>query len=323
MGRYQVEIQSNRLSKFDLDYYLGISHNQPRFCANASWNSTAMTFANSTIVGVTPYGIFINTNNTVFVAARSISRISIWLDGSSVLTGILSGGLNSPYSVFVTDKNEIYVDNGLANSRVDKWVSNSSNSTPAMYICAPCFSLFVDISNRLHCSISSYHQVIIKSLEKNSNIWSVIAGTGQNGSTADTLSKPHGIYVDKNLNLYIADSGNNRIQKFPPGNLNGMAIVGTGAAGTIALNFPTGIAFDADEYLFIVDSNNHRIIGQGPNGFRCIAGCFGNGSAANQLSFPISLSFDTLGNIFVTDRSNNRIQKFFFIPNSCSKYNAI
>jgi sugar lactone lactonase YvrE len=149
----------------------------------------------------------------------------------------------------------------------------------------------------------------------------IAAGNGSLGSTSDLLNSPRGIYVDINFNLYVADSGNNRIQLFQSGQLTGTTIVGsTSSTTTITLNGPTGLVLDADNYLFIVDSNNHRIIASGPNGFRCLVGCSEtNGSSSSQLFYPQNMAFDSYGNIYVTDRNNNRIQKFILQDNLCSK----
>ncbi|CAF4136055.1 unnamed protein product, partial [Adineta steineri] len=206
----------------------GISYNQPKLCANATWNQTAITFANITTVGTQPVGMFINTDNSVYVADQANGRIQVWLNGSTTLTGNYSGGLSVPYSVFVTDNGDVYVDNGNTNYRVDKWGWNSTSSVPAMYMCAQCYSLFVDINDMLYCAMSTYHQVVSKSLDTRLNVWNIVAGTGTAGSTPSTLNQPNGIFVDNNLNLYVADYSNNRIQEFASGQLNGTTIV-TGA----------------------------------------------------------------------------------------------
>ncbi|CAF0777082.1 unnamed protein product [Adineta steineri] len=131
------------------------------------------------------------------------------------------------------------------------------------------------------------------------------------------LNSPQGIYVDSNLNLYIADSANNRIQFVQTGQLNGVTIAGNGSSTSIILNYPTGIVLDANGYLFIVDSYNHRIVASSSSGFRCIVGCSGGGSSASQLSYPQSMAFDSYGNIYVTDRNNSRVQQFTLQSNTC------
>ncbi|CAF4062440.1 unnamed protein product [Adineta steineri] len=297
----------------------GISYNQPKLCANATWNQNATTFATSTLVGTQPLGIFVDTNNTVYVADRADNRIVIWLNGSTTPTRNISGGLNGPYPLFVTDNGDVYVDNSYANYRVDKWAWNTTSSVPAMYTCSQCYGIFVDIYNMLYCSMYSYHQVIYKSLTQNLNVWSNVAGISNTaGSTSTTLNGPVGIFVDNYLNLYVADYANSRIQKFASGQLNGTTI----STGAITLSYPTSIILDSGGFIFITDNHNHRIIGSGPNGFRCIAACSGQGSSSSQLNYPQSISFDSYGNIFVVDQDNSRIQKFLLLSNFCNTTTA-
>jgi sugar lactone lactonase YvrE len=149
-----------------------------------------------------------------------------------------------------------------------------------------------------------------------------VAGTGVSGSASNLLNEPRGIFVDANFNLYVADCLNNRIQRFPSGQLNAVTIAGSGASGTtISLDCPTGLVLDANGYLFITDFNNHRVVGSSANGFRCLVGCSGvSGSSSNQLYNPTSLSFDSYGNLYVADMNNNRIQQFVLATNSCGKF---
>ncbi|CAF0755960.1 unnamed protein product [Rotaria sordida] len=213
---------------------------------------------------------------------------------------------------------DIYVDNG-ENGRVDMWTLNATKSVPVMYVNGSCSSLFIDIDNTLYCSLGKLDQVIKRSLNSVSNTTTIVAGNGSPGSASHMLDIPWGIFVDAKFNLYVADCGNNRIQRFQLGQLNGTTLAGNGAPGTIILSCPSRIVLDDDGYLFIVDMLNHRIIGSGPHGFRCVVGCSGEGSASNQLFFPTSFSFDSYGNMFVTDTRNTRIQKFFLSINFCGK----
>jgi tripartite motif-containing protein 71 len=154
----------------------------------------------------------------------------------------------------------------------------------------------------------------------NPNSSTIVAGTGSPGFDSTMLDSPQGIYLDSDINLYVADCGNDRIQKFTPMQSSGITIIGNGSAEPLGLDCPTAVVLDSNGYLFIVDSNNHRIVGSGPNGFRCLVGCSGTGVLSHQLSFPQGLSFDSYGNMFVTDRGNNRLQRFNIQKTSCGEY---
>jgi hypothetical protein len=230
--------------------------------------------------------------------------------------------MSTSWSLFVTDNHGIFVDNGCPNSRIDRWSINNTRLQSPMFFTSGCSDLFIDINNHTYCSLSDNNQVISKAWNDQTNTVTVNAGTGCRGNETHTLNYPVGIFVTDNLDMYVADCDNDRIQFFSSGNLNGTTVVGATAAGTITLNHPSGITMDADGYLFIVDCGNSRIIGSDSYGYRCVVGCSGSaGSTANQLRFPWNLSFDNFGNIFVVDTDNNRIQKFGISSNkSCSKW---
>jgi hypothetical protein len=296
---------------------IAVSFNQPKFCPSATWNATGITFADNNTVGTYPYGIFVNMNNTVYVANRQYSLIQVWLEGIITPTTI-NATYSYPLSIFVTITDDIYINNN--NYDVEKWTLNSTNSVSSLYVGGQCYDLFIDSNNSLYCSLYSSHQVIKRSLNSSDYQTTVVAGTGCSGCAFNMLYYPRGIFVDSNFNLYVADSSNNRIQLFPSGQSNGATMAGAGAPETITLNYPTDVVLDGDGYLFIVDSDNNRIIGSGPNGFHCIVACSGYGSSSDQLAYPQSMAFDSYGNIFVTDQSNNRVQKFLLVTNSCGKY---
>ncbi|CAF0998936.1 unnamed protein product [Adineta steineri] len=187
-----------------------------------------------------------------------------------------------------------------------------------MNVSSKCDGLFVDVNDTLYCSMPEHHQVV-KRLLSNSMMNSnrVAAGTGIYGSASNQFHGQHGIFVDVNLDLYVADCENHRVQLFHSGESNGITVAGSKSLNpTITLRFPTGVILDAEKYLFIVDRYNHRIVGSDLNGFRCLVGCYGMGSQSNQLNKPFSLSFDHSGNMFVTDQSNHRIQKFLLMKDS-------
>ncbi|UJR16137.1 hypothetical protein I4U23_003048 [Adineta vaga] len=318
---FVADTDNNRIQKFLLSTNTcGLSFNQPKLCVSATWNSNGTTVANSNSVGISPHDLFVDFNNTVYVADRSNKRVQVWLEGTSSPIKTVSGGLNNPYSIFISSKKDFYVDNSASNKRIDKWTSNSSSSVMVMNVSGICFGLFIDIKDDLYCSMDSPNKVVKKSLNNLSDTIKTVAGNGPAGSAATMLNGPRGIFVDKNLTLYVADCWNNRIQVFYRGQLNGITVSINSSNGSLTLNCPTEVILDFDGYLFLTDCFNNRILGSDSTGFRCIAGCTRvAGIAANQLGRPHSLGFDSYGNLFVIEESNNRLQKFSLISNGCDQ----
>ena len=130
-------------------------------------------------------------------------------------------------------------------------------------------------------------------------------GDGQFGGTS-------GLAVDGNGNVFVADSVNNRVQKFTN---TGTFLTKWGSTGSAdgQFNHPQRIAVDASGNVFVTDTaccgGNTRIQKFDNNGSFLIKwGSAGTGDG--QFDGPIGLATDGSGNVFVADTNNNRIQKF-------------
>src|SRR5690349_17041858 len=79
------------------------------------------------------------------------------------------------------------------------------------------------------------------------------------GSGNGQLNNPRGIVLDDKGNLYVVDSGNNRIQEF---DINGKFIRtwGSFGSGEGQFNHPIGITVDyARGYVYVTDTGNSRV----------------------------------------------------------------
>jgi len=153
-----------------------------------------------------------------------------------------------------------------------------------------------------------------------------VAGGGSGGdggpATAASLWMPSGVAVDAVGNLYIADTGNNRIRKVTPaGTITTVAGGGSGGDGGPAtaacLASPGGVAVDATGNLYIADSNNYRIRKVTPAGVITTAagngqpGYSGEGGPATAASMgrPAGVAVDAAGNLYIADPLVDRICK--------------
>jgi hypothetical protein len=299
-----------------------VSYNQPKICSHAKWGENGSTFASQSIIGYEPHGIFIDYDDTIYLADHSNRRILVWSKGSINPTRNLTVQLFAHTNLFVALNGDIFFESGNEIGRIEKWSKGSATSVLVTKFSGNCHGLFVDIENRLYCSIPGESRVVQISLDGINNTVITVAGTGSVGSGSNELSGNWGIYVDIDLNLYVADHGNNRIQRFQRGQLNGTTMAGNRIPNDLTLYRPTDVILDADGFLYIADNENHRIIRAGSNKFHCIVGCTGkNGSASNQLYKPYTVRFDSYGNLYVADEYNHRIQKFSLATNSCGKCN--
>ena len=249
------------------------SYNQPKFCPLTTWNTNATTVVQSSATfPFNPAGVFVNTNNTLFVSTRANPQILIWSEGNNTLLRYFNLSDYNQFHLFVTDNGDGYVSNGYYQAHyypngtvshyypswVNKWTINSTRTDLISYLDGYCFGIFVSVSNSLYCSIEAYHKVVRRWLDDTSPTWTIVAGIhGNLGSTSTTLYNPRGIFVDINFDLYVADGANDRIQLFRLGQSDGITVAGGAVSNTtITLNNPMAVILDADKYLFILDSGN-------------------------------------------------------------------
>jgi sugar lactone lactonase YvrE len=126
------------------------------------------------------------------------------------------------------------------------------------------------------------------------------------GSSQNYTQPPGGgIAVGGNY-VYVADSGNNRIERF---NLEGGEPMqwGERGSGLGQFSYPRGVAANESEVI-VSDDDNHRIEKFSPEGaFQAAAGAYGTGPG--QFGYPYGVALDAAGNIYVADDINHRVVK--------------
>lgn len=131
---------------------------------------------------------------------------------------------------------------------------------------------------------------------------------GGTGTANGLFGQMGGLTIDSNNNIYVCDSGNNRIEKF---DINGNFLMKWGVAGSSSSQFnsPQGVASFAGS-IFVVDSGNNRV--QAFDGVgNHLADWGSGGSGVSQLNSPQGIAINQNGDFYVTDTGNNRVEKFF------------
>ena len=281
-----------------------------------------------------------NQNNGGFSANSLYSPMGMALDGSGGL--YVADEANNRvlyYASGSTTATRVYGQNGAFNTVVPNNPTVSASSLDAPW------SLAVDASGGLYISDQSNHRVLY--FTSGSTVASRVYGQGGSFSTnssnnggvsANSLSYPAGIALDSAGNLYVADSGNNRVLFFPSGSTTATKVYGqsgsfatsANALGATGLYDSMGPALDKNGNLAVADTYNDRVLyfaagtgctaantpsgcgtatkvyGQGGN-FNTQLGNQGGACSATGLAYPYAVAFDSNGNLFIADANNNRV----------------
>jgi DNA-binding beta-propeller fold protein YncE len=128
-----------------------------------------------------------------------------------------------------------------------------------------------------------------------------VSSFGTRGQGPGQLSGVHGIAIDKDRRIYVADRSNRRIQIFDE-------------AGKVLDTWPNfrqvnDIVVSGDNTIWVVDGTNARLIQFDKNGKRLYWwGAYG--VQPGQFWEPHQISVDTEGNLYIADSFGGRTQKY-------------
>ena len=255
-----------------------------------------------------PMGVAVDRLGNMFIADSGDRRIRAMIpsgniyayagNGNPCFGGVgscgdggasLSAQLSNPWQIYIDASDNLYIADSPTN-RVRKVTTGTNPPSTA--------TISTIAGNGASCS-TAY-------------VKSNFCGDGGSATSA-YLNGPRGVYLDASKNLYIADSGDQRIRKVSSGSINTYAGGGLsdGPASTAIFAGNRDVAVDNAGNVYLADTGNNRIRKISGGTVSTLAGngignYFGSGIlAANaNLNQPWGLTVDSLGNVYVADTNN-------------------
>ncbi|MGE5111983.1 MAG: SMP-30/gluconolactonase/LRE family protein [Acidobacteriaceae bacterium] len=131
------------------------------------------------------------------------------------------------------------------------------------------------------------------------------------------FSKPTNVAVDKDGNVYVSDTWNDRIQVF---DADGQFIRAFGKAGDGPGYFarPKGIAIDSDGHVWVADAVQNRVQVFTPEG-RLLIWMGGKGLYPGEFQSLAGLTIDSNNRVFTSEQLPGRVQFFRYITDAEAK----
>ena len=203
--------------------------------------------------------------NDMYIADNGNGRIMKWTIGDSVGTVVAGASGEISYSVHraALDKDgNLYVADA-GNNRILKYPPDDEYQVVAGMdgeLYSP-WTVAVDDEGNFYASDEGEHR-ILKYVPGVAG-YTVVAGGNGAGSDANQLYAPHSMDIDPtDGTLYIADTYNDRIQKWAPGATEGITVAGGDGSGPTEyqLSQPYDVHLDFTGKFYISDGGNNRIV---------------------------------------------------------------
>jgi sugar lactone lactonase YvrE len=182
--------------------------------------------------------------------------------------------------------------------------------------------------------IAEFYGHRVRRVAAGSGLITTVAGTDAVGFSGDggaaaaaRLNGPHGVCLDFEGNLLIAEYGGHRVRRIAAGTGVITTVAGTGAQGSSGdggaatnalLNAPVFMVMEPTGDVLVSELLGHRVrrVAAGTGVITTVAGAgaqgfSGDGGAATSASLyqPAGLVLDQAGNLFIADNANHRVRK--------------
>ncbi|CAF2150720.1 unnamed protein product [Rotaria magnacalcarata] len=291
---------------------------------NAHWQQKGITVAGGNRRGremnqlYHPNGLFVDDEETVYVADRLNNRIVQWkanattgeiVAGETVLWNRVSQ-VGFPTDVIVDKETDSLIICDRSNRRMVLWPRRNGACATTIISNIACRGWTMDENRSLYVSDNEKHEVRRYRIGESQG--TVVAGGNGEGNRLDQLKEPRYVFVDRDHTVYVSDCYNHRVMKWTEGARKGIVVAGREGQGRglQQLSFPRGVVVDQLGTVYVSDGGNNRImrwLKGATEGTAIIDGQEGS------LGGPVGLSFDCHGNIYAAEFYCHRVQRFDLI----------
>lgn len=261
----------------------------------------------------TPYGLAVDSKGLVYVADTKVGAVFVFnpedKDTEMVKHGV-DARFGRIFGLAIDDADRLFVSDGAYNHVL---VFNAKHKLEGQFgegVMNDPAGLAIDTDNRfLYVANTGSDQVLVYDADT-FKLLRKIGTTGKDHTltTPGDFSKPTNVAVDKDGNLFVTDTLNDRVEEF---DADGVFVRTWGKNGDGAGDFerPKGIAVDVDGHVWVADSSLNRLQIFTQQGRLLLAlGQFG--ILPGQFQALTCVTIDKQNRVFTSEQYMGRVQMF-------------
>jgi sugar lactone lactonase YvrE len=272
---------------------------------------------------VQPYGVAVDSQGKLYIADQRVGAVFIFDTsaerGEKKEVDLIKNSVHAHFARIIglamDDSDRLFVsDPGLRHVIVfDKNHKAEDVITEGM---AEPGGLAIDTRNRLlYVADVELDQILVYDADTLKPIRKLgTTGRKHELTTPGDFSKPTGVAVDNDGNLYVADTMNNRIEIF---DADGQFVSTFGKAGDGPGYFsrPKGVAIDGDGHVWVADGMQDRVQVFTKEG-QLLISMGGHGLLPGQFQGLVGITIDKRNRVFTTEIYPGRAQQFQYVTDA-------
>jgi DNA-binding beta-propeller fold protein YncE len=265
-----------------------------------------------------PYGIAIDSKGLVYVADQKVGAIFIFNTATRGVQ-LIRNGYEAHFGLInglaIDDDDRLFVSDGklhrvlIFDSRHEVTGQINENLVDPV-------GLAIDRQNRfLYVVDTQQDQVLVFDADTLKLLRRIGTG-GKNHwlTTPGDFGAPSNVALDKEGNVYVTDTMNNRVEIFDPDG-NFLSQFGKHGDGPGYLARPKGIAVDCDGHIWVADSYQDRVQVFNREG-QLLTYLGGHGHFPGQFEALIGIAIDKENHVFTTEQYPGRMQMFRYVTDA-------
>ena len=269
-----------------------------------------------------PHGLAVDSKGKLYVADSKVGAIFIF-DPETHDTEMIMNGRHANFAMImglaVDDSDKLFVADSQSHAVLIFGANHRQESVLREGMVNPT-GLAIDTENRfLYVADIGLDQVLVYDAD-NFNLIRKIGtpGTKHTSSKPGDFSKPTGVAVDKEGNVYVADMLNARIEIFDADG-NFIRTFGKRGDGPGYFAMPKGVAVDTDGHIWVTDSMQNRIQLFSSEGELLMFIGSAQGKLPGQFSGLQGIAIDKTNRVFTTEVFPGRVQEFRYVTQAEAK----
>jgi len=266
-----------------------------------------------------PFGLAVDSKGKIYVADQSVGAIFIFNAENTDVQMIRNkheGSFGLIYGLAIDDNDRLFVtDIKMRHVAVFNAKHQEETSFGADFLGRP-GGIAIDTENRLLYVVDTENDVVAVFDADSFKLLRKIGTPGKKHTLTapGTFSLPSSVAVDKDGNVFVTDTFNNRVEVF---DADGMFISTFGKAGDGPGYFerPKGIATDTDGHIWVVDGAQDRVQVFDQSGRLLIY--FGeHGEWPGMFMQANDIAIDKQNRVFVSEQFLGRVQMFRYVSDA-------